>query len=41
MHFLQGVLDGVGDFLQIDLADDVETVFRHVRALSENVKYNL
>jgi hypothetical protein len=24
------MLDGVGNFLQIDLADDVETVFRHV-----------
>jgi hypothetical protein len=30
VNLFQRVLDGVGDFLQIDLADDVETVFRHL-----------
>ncbi len=33
MDFFQRLLDGIGDFLQIDLAYDVKSIFRHCAAL--------
>src|SRR5437868_12750316 len=29
MNFLEGLLDGVGDLLQVDLAHDIESIFWH------------
>jgi hypothetical protein len=39
MDFLQGLLNSVADFLQVDFAYDIKSVFRHLKLIFLTLRF--